>query len=472
VPTRRQTVVKPCKHLSPENSKGSMNLGFKLHPTILEILVFFFFLTLGWPLRGQDAASSRKLTDERWREDLKFLSEEMPKRHANLFHSMSSEHFHRYIETLSEDVPKLSDQQITTRIAQLISTVGDGHTGVNALPLFLRRRYYPLKLYIYSDGVFVQATDPAHEEILGARLVEIDGHAVAEVLDRVEKITDGTNEFARKDFMPFRMVRPETLQTLDLVKDGEHAPYTFEKDGRRFTVILEPMGRSKDGTPIAGGIWDGPGVKPGTGWRDARGFATRPTPLWLKRPEEAYWYEYVPASRTLYVQCNAVTDTEKETLAGFFERVFAFADRHLVDRFVLDLRMNGGGDNTLLMPVIHSFIRHERINRRGNFFTIIGRRTQSAAQNFVNLLQIHTNTIFVGEPTGESPNHYGDPEPLLLPNSQIRINVASVWWQDMGPRDHRPWTPPDIPAELSSKSYANNVDPAMDAILAYPRVGR
>ena len=47
-------------------------------------------------------------------------------------------------------------------------------------------------------------------------------------------------------------------------------------------------------------------------------------------------------------------------------------------------------------------------------FVIIGRRTFSACQNLVNELDNYTNAIFIGEPTAENINFYGDTRPGSL----------------------------------------------------------
>ena len=60
-----------------------------------------------------------------------------------------------------------------------------------------------------------------------------------------------------------------------------------------------------------------------------------------------------------------------------------------------------------------------RVNQPGKLFTIIGRQTFSAAMNCVNRMKLNTDTLFVGEPTGSSPNMYGDNAPVVLPQQQI-----------------------------------------------------
>ncbi|HKR01100.1 MAG TPA: S41 family peptidase, partial [Pyrinomonadaceae bacterium] len=178
------------------------------------------------------------------------------------------------------------------------------------------------------------------------------------------------------------------------------------------------------------------------------------------------WFEYLPDSKTVYVQFNGVADKENETVADFSKRLFSFVEKNQVDRLVLDLRWNGGGNNYLNKPLIVGLIK-SKVDERGKLFTLISRHTFSAAQNLVNELEKYTNTIFVGEPTGENVNFYGDATRIELPNSGLVVRASSLWWQNLDPRDRRLWTGPQIAAELTSKDYLTNSDPAMKAVLNY-----
>jgi tetratricopeptide (TPR) repeat protein len=190
-------------------------------------------------------------------------------------------------------------------------------------------------------------------------------------------------------------------------------------------------------------------------------------PLWLRDPDAPFWFDYRADSRTLYVQYNQIADGEKESAAAFFDRVAAFAAARPVERFVLDLRLNGGGDNTLNPAVVRTILRSAKLSRPERFFTLIGPQTFSAAQNLVNELERYTGTIFVGEPTGSRPNMYGDAVPITLPRSGFTVYISTLWWQDVDPRDRRQWTAPAVAAEISAEDFRRGRDPALVAALAY-----
>ena len=101
------------------------------------------------------------------------------------------------------------------------------------------------------------------------------------------------------------------------------------------------------------------------------------------------------------------------------------ASRPKTRRVIVDLRNNGGGDiNTY--PYLLQTLKSRSINKRGKLVVLIGRTTFSAAVHFAVDLKRGTHAIFIGEPTGGSPNHYSDTDPVTLPASGYTINVPRI----------------------------------------------
>jgi tetratricopeptide (TPR) repeat protein len=149
-----------------------------------------------------------------------------------------------------------------------------------------------------------------------------------------------------------------------------------------------------------------------------------------------------------------------------WDQIFALADSAQVDRLVIDIRNNGGGNGGLNRYPVQQILRRPALDRPGHLFVITGRRTFSAAQQFANLLEAWTQATFVGEPTGQKPSQYGDHRPLELPNSHVLIQLSTVFHQAPNEFDQRSFVPPTWYTPLTSVDYAVGKDPAMDAILA------
>jgi tetratricopeptide (TPR) repeat protein len=154
-------------------------------------------------------------------------------------------------------------------------------------------------------------------------------------------------------------------------------------------------------------------------------------------------------------------------MAEFASKLSAFIRANPVDRLVLDLRWNGGGNNYLNRSLILALAGSPKVNRFGGLFTIIGRTTFSAAMNLTSDLEHWTNTLFAGEPTGSTTSHYGDARRHTLPNSGLTVRLSSIYWRDWTADEKREWIEPDIPVEFSSKDYLGGRDPVLEAILAF-----
>lgn len=394
-----------------------------------------------------------KITPEQWREDLRYFATNMEKTHKNLFHSMTREQFAAAIRKLDERLPTLSDHEIIVELMRIVAMIGDGHTAVRASQKFTS--VYPLRLYLFKDGLFVRAAAPEHRQAVGGRVLKIGDTDTELALRAVREIVWRDNEMGTKALAPILLAVPEVLHALRLADSPQKAEFVVEKDGRQFRIELKPTAQY------------GQLREPPSDWVDAaRLDAKTAIPLWLKDPQNFFWYEYLKQPNLLYVQFNGVANKPDETVEAFFKRVFEFVETNQVDKLVLDLRLNGGGNNFLNLPITIGTVK-SRVNKRGKLFVITGRDTFSAAQNTVNELEKYTNAIFVGEPTAATPNHYGDSRNITLPNSKVVVRASTLWWQDADPRDRRPWTAPEIAAELTSSDYLANQDPAMAAILAY-----
>lgn len=433
----------------------------------IHITLFCLLLSLSTsPARSQGSNLTVTPVDkaeaERWREDLRYMAEEMPKVHNNLFHTMTHEQFDAAVKRLDERIPRLARHQIIIELARIVAMVGDGHT--NIAPTRdpkIAFHALPIKLYLFKDGLYIRAAERSQTGLVGARVIKIGNASVEEAFARAGEIIGKDNEMDVKFFAPHLLTMPEVMHALGLIEDMSAARFTVEQNGKTQEVVLHPSGTSDLIPPDTDTTW-----MPKQGWIDMRDAAAAPTPLWLRDPANKFWFEYLKDSRAVYVQLNQVGDKETETLADFSKRLFAFIAANPVEKLILDLRLNRGGNGGLLRPLEIGIIK-SKLDEKGKLFTIIGRSTWSAAQFLLNDLEKYTNTLFVGEPSGSQGNVYGDSRKITLPNSQITVRASVYYWQDWSPWDTRLWTPPHLTAELSSADYRTNTDPALQAILGY-----
>ncbi len=418
------------------------------------------------PAPRSSAIRPSGLTDDEWREDVDFLAKTVAEKHRHPFDTLSRADFDQAVAALRERVPTLADHEIVVGMIKLVAMLRDGHsrltlpaeaavdtqshTPTAAPKPGLTFHVLPLKLYLFSDGLYVQATTPDRRGLVGARVVRIGTMTAEAALEAVRPAVHYDSEMWFKLEGPQFLTVPEILQACGVTGTVERTPLTLDKDGGIETVVLEPLPSGPEPAWVV--------------WSDTSG---APKPLYLRNIDKPFWFEILPGRKAVYAQVNAIRDDTAETLAAFSARMIAAAEAAGAERIVLDLRLNDGGDNYLGRGLVLALIGVKNINRYGRLFTIIGRNTFSAAVSVVSALERWSETIFVGEPTGNAPSQYGDSRRYQLPHSGLTVRLSSVYWRDAEVDERRPWVAPDIAVGLAWADYAAGRDPALEAALSY-----
>ncbi len=390
--------------------------------------------------------------DEGWRYDLWLLARELKRIHYDLFAKISKQDFEAYVTKLNNDIPRLTDRQIEMAFMKIMRMAGDGHTRIT--PTYMRgesRRGALVQFYFFTEGLYVTAADPKYADLVGAQVLRFGEQSVEHVIETMEQIISRDNAIWIKLIAPGLMAYPQILNGLGLIANSDALPLTIKDAAGKVRQVSLPV--------EAGAANES--------WITARKDAPKPDPLYLKNRNAPYWFEYLAASRTVYFQYNSVRNDPAEPLNKFCERLFGFIADNEVERLVIDMRWNGGGNNFLNQPLISNLMRSDKINQRGKLFVIVGRNTFSAAMCGAAQIERYTNAIFAGEPTGSSPNFVGETIPVNLPYSKMAGSISDLYWQNSVAMDYRVWIAPQIYAPPSFELFRANRDPAMEAVMAY-----
>jgi hypothetical protein len=389
-----------------------------------------------------------------WRADLHLLAAELPARHPAPFLKITRAEWDSAVARLDRRLPDLNRDQILVELFRLVAALGDAHTGIEPTPS-LGLRYYPVELYSFEDGLFVRRADSIHARSVGARVLQIGRVRADEALTAVGSIIPHENAWWVRAWAPFWLMVPEMVHGLGIASNPERLPLVVERGGRLDTLVLTPTGRLGDahgGAPIGE-----------AGWVIMR---RTPAPLWEQHASQLFWWTYLPANRSLYVCLRAVVPVPgRATNRVQWDSIFALADSIAPARLVLDVRENQGGNGFLNRYPIQQILRRPALDRPDRLFMIIGRRTFSAGQQFVNLFEAWTHGTLVGEPTGQQPSQYGDHKSLELPHSHVIVNISTMFHQAPNEFDRRSFVPPAIYTPLTADQYARGVDPALAAVL-------
>lgn len=422
------------------------------------------------PCRAQ-THPGRMFSTAQWLEDLDFVIAQLQAHHPHLYYRISPADVDALVaESRAEIRRARSDEAAYFAIRRVIAGVHDGHTQLWDNGAFrMSDLRFPFRLARFTDGVFITVIAQAYQSALGARVTAVNATPIDTVL-AIAASTEGVDSpLARGRPSLTGITFARILYGLGLAANVDRVVLDVTlRDGQRTTLTLDAIADTNS-IGWVNRVNEGPTVGE---YVSAATMLGRRTPLHLRRqgPDLAYyWFEAVPGERALYVQLNQVGDEPggPETLPQFTDRLWSYVDAHAdaVDKLVIDLRYNDGGNAREIIPFVNEIIRHDALNRRGRLFVLVGERTYSAAVIFLTELVVHTNAIVLGDPPACPFNLFSDALSRgRLPNSGFELMVASrqidnAWSPDTV------YYPPDIPAPFSSQDYFAGRDPALEIAL-------
>jgi hypothetical protein len=384
--------------------------------------------------------------------ELDHLLQQLESIHPEPWHGVTRAEFVAELEDLKAELGSLTDAQAMVAVMHLVALISrDGRDGhMNALPIDDDgQTALPIRLFEFAEGVFITDAMTPHRDLVATRIVAIGGHAVEDVLEALEPLVPRDGPATVPAFRPLYLLRVQVLEGLGLIGPGAVQLTVRDGPGER-TVAVDPVPMD------AYRRWAGPG--------GMVSLPIRADLAWLQQPDRAVGLEELDGGRVQYVRYRMV----RSYPVGLPEELRDRAAAPGVERVVVDLRHNGGGDNTTYRPLL-SAVRAAGAEP-GRLYLLTDRLTFSAAANFVTEVEQTTPVTIVGEPMGGGLNFWDDVTRVELRNLPVPMDVGiSVrYWQKSEPDDPRLTIEPQIPVPTRAADYFAGRDPVLEAALAAP----
>jgi hypothetical protein len=401
------------------------------------------------PLPSASASSTAVLSrDEGWTEDIQFLVDQMRSLHPDLFHGVAEPAFDAAIDDLLTELPRLNDDEVLVGVMHLVAMISshgrDGHMGVwpPDNPDAVHR--FPIRVWEFPEGLFITGARQPNGDLVGSRIVSVEGVPIRDVFRRLDPVVPRDSPSNLRAARSVFLTSAEVLAGLGIADDPLRMVLEVEgPDGRRRTATVDVI----DAGTYA--EWIG-------GWELL--LPAREDVLFLQDAAAPYLVEYLAPTRTLYVQYNVVREHSSQVVAAITQAMRG----HPVDRMVLDLRSNGGGEAGGYRELLR-FLGRSEFDPPGRLAVLIGRLTFSAGVSLASRLREQTQAAFLGEDSGGAPQFFANPDTITLPNSGLRALVATGSFGH--PDDPRLTLEPDIAVPYTSTDYFAGVDPVLEAAL-------
>lgn len=387
--------------------------------------------------------------DARWRADIDYFASELPVRQKDFSLLVSEDQFAREVTELKRQVPQLSDADIILRLSRITAKLGVAMTSayVGTVTNTMALKYYPIRFRWFPEGLAVVAAAPQYQGALGARVLRIGTLTPQQVEAIVAPYISHENTNWLRHESPRYMTLVDLMQREKIAGRDGHLQLTCAPPGGKPLLLdIDPHapGRLQHVTDVLH------------------------IPMILCRhPAKApYWYEYLPKDSTLYIQYSKCTNDPASPFADFVSGMLAFADSHPIERVVIDLRFNQGGDSRVVKPLIDGLKSRVSQNSIGRVYTLTGDGTFGAAMWAAFDCRTQLQSVLVGEPTGSKPNHHGRPigqpkDCFLLPNSKLAVAYTTVFFR-LIPDDDPLALQPDIFVPNTLKDFLAGRDQALE----------
>jgi len=398
---------------------------------------------------------------ENWRADLEQFVSSYTRVFPDPFVEISETDFNAAVEQLNDAIPNLTAPEITVEFMKLVALVEDGHTWLLPHQDATGYSMLPLRVYHFSDGLFVTNADQNYQDMAGGEVIRIGNTDIETVTEALTPLVSRDNGMTVLERIPEYYLFPELLQTLGFIEDPNQVDWTLQfEDGH--TEIFSISSISTDD------YFDWIEPAPTNSNFFPTSLPQLEAPLYLTRLKENFWMEHLEEPNVLYIQYNAVvdrsvSDSGAQTMIQFSTRLREFLDDHLDTPVVVDLRHNLGGNINTFVRFLNLLNSHQVFDEPEKLFVILGRRTFSAAVIFTDELRASADVILVGEPTGGGLNFAADAQQRRLTNSRLVISISTRPFSTIRD-DNLPWHAPDIPINLSSSDFFNGHDPALEAV--------
>ncbi len=329
---------------------------------------------------------------------------------------------------------------------RMVGAVGDLHTTVS-LPELLALRL-PLQLQAFDEGWFVTAASLELADLLGMRVLRIGGstpeqlHAEARAFAAYPLEAEFDAHFRRT------LVHSGALyQHLRLAGDQVELTMTRGLDKGLRTALVPLTNATPTVTEVAAGLRPGLAIE--------------------QSPERNYHVltRAVDASVVVvYRRCNVDPTMSISQLANAARQSARDVSAR---RAVIDMRGNGGGDSSLLLPVIAALRELSALRAQGAIRVLTNAGTQSSALLNAFSLRQDFGAIVVGEIAGTALNHFGEVRQLTLPSGR-RMTYSSRRFT-LAPNDARgrmAALDPDLAARPSWVAMRVGADVVLEAALA------
>jgi hypothetical protein len=427
----------------------------------------------------QAAQQADPTSAEARRADIAMFREQFIGRDAALVVAGRRDEAERRLAALEANAGAVSQAYFELELARIVALADNGHSVYFPGPRSRRfNRIMDVRFAPFGEDFYVLRASPANADLLGAKLVAVDGRPIAQVRAVARTLSGGTDAWRDRNAAYF-FESPEQMEALDVIASASRASYRFQlANGRTVTRRFTPEAANQNRVRANADRWYYPAPVEGEGenWRAL--LAADAAPWAFQEPDRPFRMRDAPEIDAYVIELRQNNSSDDTDIADFMIDSYDAARESGRRNLVLDMRMNGGGD----LNTTRAWVRHLPRTVPGRIFVLTSPYTFSAAISTVGYLKqaAPDRVTIVGEMVGDRLDFHSEGDVFTLPNSGGGIlNATERHDYRTGCRNVEnchgsvvrfpisvETLAPDINAPWTIEAYRAGRDPAMEAVAA------
>ncbi len=401
---------------------GGISLGIVLLLIVIAGGFVYAMLHHFYPSPPQAKYGTPKDTLEAQRQDLDYFAKLVAMDRS--YSTEARTQAQRRIAELADSNAVMPRPNLRVALMEIAALADNGHTRVDsdsgADPMEL-----PVRVADFSDGIYVLHATKTYADLLGGKVVSIDGHPIDDVMARLEQLRGGAPQW-RKAYGEVYIGWQDVLVGAGIAPDMEHSTWTvILPSGTTITRTLTPYKPSEDEPDIfINRIYSPePLTDLGPDWVAYQ--PDRPAPITLADFDTTFHRVRLPHSCVMLIQFRSNDDEGNNHIKDFEAATTADMQANRPCHLIFDNRFNAGGN--LTKTIFFAKDLPDLIAPNGNIYLLTSGMTFSAGITTTALIK-HAGggrVTILGEPVGDRLAFFAEGGRGCLPNYPLCLHYET-----------------------------------------------
>ena len=315
-------------------------------------------------------------------------------------------------------------QTFLVAMMQIAALADNGHTRVDSDP-GAELMELPVRVASFSDGVYVMHTTKPYADLLGGKIVSVDGHPIEAVMERLKQLRGGTPQW-RKLWAEVYISWQDVLVGTGIAPDMGHSTWTVASpSGASVTRTLTPYKPSEDEPDIfVTRIYSPDPLKElGADWVAYQ--PDRPLPITFFAFDMPFRRVRLPHSCVMLIQFKSNDDVGNYSIKNFEAATKVDMQANKPCQLIFDNRFNPGGN--LTKTVFFAKDLPDMVASSGRIYLLTSGMTFSAGITTTAIIK-HAGgdrVVILGEPVGDRLAFFAEGGRGCLPNYPLCLHYET-----------------------------------------------